>query len=154
MAGSRRVAVAGRQRQDDDDLDAHGGAAALRDRPVVRRWAASWPSTAPTRTGATGDVFVVEADESDGSFLVYRPEVASSPTCSPTTSTSTARFEMVQAAYAAFAASIDRRPARRVPRRRGVPSVARAARADGTRVLTYGFDADADVVLRDEVSRG
>ena len=24
----------------------------------------------------TGDVFVAEADESDGSFLVYRPEVA------------------------------------------------------------------------------
>jgi UDP-N-acetylmuramate-alanine ligase len=42
------------------------------------------------RLGA-GDLFVAEADESDGSFLRLTPTIASSPTSTPSTSITTAR---------------------------------------------------------------
>jgi UDP-N-acetylmuramate--alanine ligase len=65
----------GHARQDLDHVDAHRRAAALRARPVLRhRWR-------PDHDGAgahhgAGDVFVVEADESDGSFTAFTPDVA------------------------------------------------------------------------------
>ena len=74
----------------------------------------------------TGEVFVAEADESDGSFLVYRPEVAVVTNVQPDHLDFYGTFERVQEAYAAFAASIVAgRPARRLPGRRGL---ARAGR--------------------------
>ena len=68
------------------------------------RSAASWPSTAPTPTDGTGDVFVAEADESDGSFLVYRPEVAIVTNVQPDHLDFYGTFEAVQDGLRAFAA--------------------------------------------------
>ena len=69
----------------------------------------------------TGDVFVAEADESDGSFLVYRPEVAIVTNVQPDHLDFYGTFAAVQDAYARFAAQRPaRRAARDLRRRRGV----------------------------------
>ncbi|HEX7535638.1 MAG TPA: UDP-N-acetylmuramate--L-alanine ligase [Dermatophilaceae bacterium] len=96
----------------------------------------------------TGDIFVAEADESDGSFLVYRPEVAIVTNVQPDHLDFYGTFEAVQAAYARFAATVqpdgllvtcaDDQGSR------GLCEVARAA---GARVITYGMAADADIRL-------
>lgn len=96
------------------------------------------------------DVFVVEADESDGSFVVYRPEVAVVTNVQPDHLDFYSSFKVVQAAYDAFVATI--RPGGLLvtcaddP---GAVELARRARSTGTRIVTYGFDPLADVVLRD-----
>ena len=154
MAGTRRVAVAG----------ANGKTTTTSLLTVALQACGVDPSfavggeLAKHGTNAhlgSGDIFVVEADESDGSFLVYRPEVA-------------------------IVTSVRTRPPRllRRPRHRrgGIPglrrrrspragcwsparttpgAVARGARAvRGIRVLTYGESPDADVRLSDEEHRG
>ena len=45
-------------------------------RPVVRDRRRPGRAPAPTRSTATGEIFVAEADESDRSFHKYAPEVA------------------------------------------------------------------------------
>ena len=96
------------------------------------------------------DIFVVEADESDGSFVVYRPEVAVVTNVQPDHLDFYSNFNVVQAAYDAFVGTI--RPGGLLvtcaddP---GAVALSEGARAAGTRVVTYGFDAAADVVLRD-----
>lgn len=103
----------------------------------------------------TGEVFVAEADESDGSFLVYRPEVAVVTNVQPDHLDFYGTFERVQEAYTAFAATIvDGGLLVACHDDEGSRSLAEATRAAGTRVLTYGWSSDADVVLRDEVFRG
>lgn len=96
----------------------------------------------------TGDIFVAEADESDGSFLVYRPEVAIVTSVQPDHLDFYGTFEAVQAAYAEFAATVQPTgllvacaddPGSRV--------LAEVAAVAGTRVMTYGMAADADVRL-------
>jgi UDP-N-acetylmuramate--alanine ligase len=89
MHGSRVVAVAG----------THGKTTTTSMTAVAARAAGLDPSYAiggdlvldrvNARRG-TDPVFVAEADESDGSFLAYRPTSPSSPTSRPTTSTTTA----------------------------------------------------------------
>jgi UDP-N-acetylmuramate--alanine ligase len=102
-----------------------------------------------------GDVFVVEADESDGSFVVYRPEVAIVTNVQPDHLDFYSNFTVVQAAYDAFVGTI--RPGGLLvtcaddP---GAVALAERARERGTRVLTYGFDAGSDVVLRDHHQDG
>jgi UDP-N-acetylmuramate--alanine ligase len=94
------------------------------------------------------DVFVVEADESDGSFVVYRPEVAIVTNVQPDHLDFYSSFTVVQAAYDAFVRTI--RPEGLLVTcadDAGAVALADRARAAGTRVLTYGFDASADVVL-------
>jgi UDP-N-acetylmuramate--alanine ligase len=96
----------------------------------------------------TGDIFVAEADESDGSFLVYRPEVAIVTNVQADHLDFYGTFEAVQAAYATFVATVqvggllvtcvdDQ----------GSRALAGVARAAGTRVITYGMAPDADVRL-------
>ncbi|CAN7474273.1 UDP-N-acetylmuramate--L-alanine ligase [Knoellia sp. LjRoot47] len=97
-----------------------------------------------------GDVFVVEADESDGSFLVYRPEVAIVTNVQPDHLDFYGTFDEVERAYAEFASSL--RPGGLLVACADDAGSARlAARAvdSGTRVLTYGFDAAADLRLSD-----
>lgn len=99
---------------------------------------------------AGGDVFVVEADESDGSFLVYRPEVAIVTNVQPDHLDFYGTFAEVERAYAEFTESI--RPGGLLVACADDPGSARlAARAaaSGQRVLTYGFDPDADLRLSD-----
>src|SRR5690349_9208165 len=154
MAGSRRVAVAG----------ANGKTTTTSMLTVALQHCGIDPSfaaggeLAKHGTNAhwgTGEVFVAEADESDGSFLVYRPEVAVVTNVQPDHLDFYGTFERVQDAYAAFAASV-------LPGGllvacqddEGSRALAAQARSGGTRVLTYGWSADADVVLRDETFRG
>ena len=102
MAGRRAVAVAG----------THGKTTTTSMLTVALQHCGADPSFAIggelTEGGAnahdgTGDVFVAEADESDGSFLLYRPDGRrSSPTSSRTTWTTTAPPEAVAAAFDAF----------------------------------------------------
>jgi UDP-N-acetylmuramate--alanine ligase len=100
-----------------------------------------------------GDVFVVEADESDGSFLVYRPEVAVVTNVQPDHLDFYGTFEEVEAAYAAFAGSIQ--PGGLLVAcadDAGSARLASAAQKSGTRVLTYGFDDGADLGLSAHVA--
>lgn len=103
----------------------------------------------------TDEIFVVEADESDGSFVVYHPEVAIVTNVQPDHLDFYASFEVVEAAYEAFVRTI-------LPGGllvtcaddAGAGTLAARARAAGLRVLTYGFDGSADVVLSDYSSAG
>lgn len=106
-----------------------------------------WDSNAHAGAGIP---FVVEADESDGSFLAYRPDVAVVTNVQPDHLDFYGTFERVQAAYAAFAASV--RPGGLLVACRddeGSAGLADdvAATPGGARVVTYGFAADADVRL-------
>ena len=154
MAGSRRVAVAG----------ANGKTTTTSMLTVALQHCGIDPSfaaggeLAKHGTNAhwgTGDVFVAEADESDGSFLVYRPEVAVVTNVQPDHLDFYGTFDRVQEAYAEFATSV-------LPGGllvaceddEGSRSLAEQARAAGTRVLTYGWSPEADVVLGQETFRG
>jgi UDP-N-acetylmuramate--alanine ligase len=98
----------------------------------------------------TGEIFVAEADESDGSFLVYRPEVAIVTNVQPDHLDFYGTFEAVQGAYARFAATVQ--PGGLLVTcadDQGSRDLCETARADGTRVITYGMAADADVRLDD-----
>jgi UDP-N-acetylmuramate--alanine ligase len=94
----------------------------------------------------TGDIFVVEADESDGSFLVYRPEVAIVTNVQPDHLDFYGSFAAVQEAYAEFAATVQ--PGGLLVTCAdddGSRGLCETARAAGIRVATYGVAADADV---------
>ncbi|WP_392466716.1 UDP-N-acetylmuramate--L-alanine ligase [Arsenicicoccus cauae] len=100
-----------------------------------------------------GEAFVIEADESDGSFLVYHPEVAIVTNVQPDHLDHYGTFEAVQDAYLAFAGSI--RPGGLLVAcadDAGSAALARRACASGVRVVTYGTGSAADVrVLGHEV---
>ncbi|WP_353509426.1 UDP-N-acetylmuramate--L-alanine ligase [Intrasporangium sp.] len=98
----------------------------------------------------TDDVFVVEADESDGSFVVYRPDIAIVTNVQPDHLDFYGSFTVVQAAYDAFVRTVP--PGGLVitcADDEGALGLAERARDDGLRVLTYGFDPGSDVLLRD-----
>lgn len=97
-----------------------------------------------------GEIFVVEADESDGSFLVYGPEVAIVTNIQPDHLDFYGTFDDVEKAYATFAGSI-RQGGLLVACADDTGSMRLAGRAAsaGTRVLTYGFDEAADLRLAD-----
>jgi UDP-N-acetylmuramate--alanine ligase len=154
MAGSRRVAVAG----------ANGKTTTTSMLTVALQHCGVDPSfaaggeLAKHGTNAhwgTGDIFVAEADESDGSFLVYRPEVAVVTNVQPDHLDFYGSFAKVQEAYAAFAASVQ--PGGLLVAchdDEGSKALAQQARAAGGRVLTYGWAREADLVLSDEAFRG
>jgi len=96
----------------------------------------------------TGEIFVAEADESDGSFLVYRPEVAIVTNVQPDHLDFYGTFEAVQAAYGTFVATVQ--PDGLLVTcadDQGSRDLLDVARAAGTRVISYGLAADADVRL-------
>ena len=154
MAGTRRVAVAG----------ANGKTTTTSLLTVALQACGVDPSfavggeLAKHGTNAhlgSGDIFVVEADESDGSFLVYRPEVAIVTSVQPDHLDFYGDLATVEEAYRAFVGTIA--PGGLLvacaddP---GARSLAEHARSEGTRVLTYGESPDADVRLSDEEHRG
>jgi UDP-N-acetylmuramate--alanine ligase len=147
MAGSRRVAVAG----------TNGKTTTTSMLTVALQHCGVDPSfvvggeLAKQRTNAhlgTGDIFVAEADESDGSFLVYRPEVAIVTSVQPDHLDFYGTFEAVQAAYARFAATVQPQGLLvTCADDQGSRTLAAAARAAGTRVISYGLAPEADVRL-------
>jgi UDP-N-acetylmuramate--alanine ligase len=91
-------------------------------------------------------VTVLEADESDGSFLAYRPTVAVVTNVEPDHLDHYHHVEAVTAAFADFAATI--RPGGTLiacADDDGAAQVAARARAGGLAVMTYGFGPTAEV---------
>jgi len=95
-----------------------------------------------------GEVFVAEADESDGSFLLYEPTVAVVTNVEEDHLDYYAGRAEVESAFAEFA-----RRAGSVVACWDDPGVRRALADMPNRLLRYGWDRDADVVLRDEELR-
>lgn len=103
------------------------------------------PEVGGARHGS-GDVFVAEADESDGSFLAYAPHIAVVTNVEPDHLDHYGTREAFEQAFVAFV--------RRIPADgwlvacaddAGASRLIASARASGTRVRTYGTGADADV---------
>jgi UDP-N-acetylmuramate--alanine ligase len=98
----------------------------------------------------TGDLFVVEADESDGSFLVYRPFAAVVTNVEADHLDHYGTAAAVDEAFAAFVRTVD--PLGFVvvcaddP---GTVRLAEGARADGVDVRTYGTSAGAQLRMED-----
>ena len=98
----------------------------------------------------TGPAFVAEADESDGSFLAYRPEVAVVTNVQPDHLDFYGDFSTVEAAYLEFATTItDGGLLIACADDAGAVRLAERATAAGVRVLTYGFAAGSDLRLVD-----
>jgi UDP-N-acetylmuramate--alanine ligase len=102
----------------------------------------------------TGDVFVAEADESDGSFLLYSPTVAIITNVEPDHLDHYGTGEAVEAAFDAFADRVQ--PGGVVVACGDDPGSARVAAraaerfaADDRRVLTYGVGDGCDVRVVD-----
>jgi UDP-N-acetylmuramate--alanine ligase len=93
-----------------------------------------------------GPDFVVEADESDGSFLAYRPDVAVVTNVQPDHLDFYGSRENVEAAYAAFAGTVpDGGLLVACHDDDGSRRLADASRDVGRSVLTYGHTAGADL---------
>jgi UDP-N-acetylmuramate--alanine ligase len=152
MAGRRAAAVAG----------THGKTTTTSMLTVALQHCGADPSFAIggelTEGGAnahdgSGDVFVAEADESDGSFLIYRPAVSIVTNVEPDHLDHYGTPEAVEAAFDAFAdrivpggllvACADDAGSLRVARR------AADRRAGDLVVRTYGESAEADVRITD-----
>ena len=93
-----------------------------------------------------GPAFVVEADESDGSFLTYRPDVAVVTNVQPDHLDFYGTREAVEHAYAAFVESVtDGGVVVACHDDDGSRRLADTARGAGRTVLTYGHDEGADL---------
>lgn len=144
MAGRRTVAVAG----------AHGKTTTSAMIAQVLRTAGLDPSFAigaavdgpvGARAGA-GDVFVAEADESDGSFLAYAPHIAVVTNVEPDHLDHYGSRAAFEAAFVAFAERVEPGGSLVVcADDDGARRLADAARGRGITVRTYGTADDADV---------
>ncbi|MGL4743671.1 MAG: UDP-N-acetylmuramate--L-alanine ligase [Dermatophilaceae bacterium] len=102
-----------------------------------------------------GSSFVLEADESDGSFLTYRPEVAVVTNVQPDHLDFYGTAERVAQAYDDFARTIS--PGGVLITSAddsGARVLAAAVRERGARVVTFGTADDADLVVRSSEPRG
>ncbi len=147
MAGRRVVAVAG----------THGKTTTTAMIAVLLRGAGESPSFAIGGTVpalgvnaalGTGELFVAEADESDGSFLNYRPQIAVITNVEPDHLDHYGTAEAVYAAFDDFAALL---PVDGLlvacADDDGARALASRAKAAGKRVCLYGTASDADVLL-------
>ncbi|MDQ1712444.1 MAG: UDP-N-acetylmuramate--alanine ligase [Frankiaceae bacterium] len=91
----------------------------------------------------TGDVFVAEADESDGSFLRYAPEIAILTNVEPDHLDHYGDAAAYAAAFAEFAGRVD--PAGLLVVCADDSGAVEAARASSAKVVTYGARDDADL---------
>ncbi len=147
MAGTRRVAVAG----------ANGKTSTTAMLVVALTEAGADPSyacggeVAQLGTNAelgAGDAFVVEADESDGTFVVYRPDIAVVTNVQPDHLDFYGTPAAVAEAYAEFAATVA--PGGLLVASQddpGARALADAQRAAGRRVVTFGVDPAADLCV-------
>jgi UDP-N-acetylmuramate--alanine ligase len=97
----------------------------------------------------TGDVFVGEADESDGSFLLLSPDVGMVTNVEPDHLDFFADAEEVEAAFVSFC-----RRAGTVVACIDDPGVRRVLGEAGVQAVTYGQDAAAALRVTDAESRG
>ena len=102
----------------------------------------------------TGDVAIVEADESDGSFLLTRPSMAVVTNVEADHLENHGDLEGIFRAFELFVDRIDHNGLLLCcADDAGARRVADYARASGRRVLTYGEDGSADVVVSDILTR-
>lgn len=98
----------------------------------------------------TGEEFVIEADESDGSFVGYHPHVALVTSVQPDHLDFYGTAEAVEAGYRAFVDTLEPGgPLVACLDDPGARRLADLARSQGRRVVGYGFSADAQVRLSD-----
>jgi UDP-N-acetylmuramate--alanine ligase len=154
MAGRRAVAVAG----------THGKTTTTSMLTVVLQHAGADPAyciggqLVTTGLGAddgTGDVFVAEADESDGSFLRYRPHIAVVTNVEADHLDNYGAFEQVKENFARFVERVE--PGGALVASADDPvarELAELARGRGLTVLTYGEAADADLRVTGFSPRG
>ncbi|MEW2591677.1 UDP-N-acetylmuramate--L-alanine ligase [Micromonospora aurantiaca] len=152
MTGRRTVAVAG----------THGKTSTTSMVTMVLQQAGTDPSfviggeISEVGSGAhhgTGEHFVVEADESDRSFLIYRPFVSIITNVEADHLNTYGDLATLEAAFAEFARLTD--PAGFVitcADDAGGRRLAETLRAEGRRVWTYGESADADLRMSEVVS--
>ncbi len=149
MAGSRVLAVAG----------THGKTTTTGLLTSALLAAGADPSYAVggvlTATGrnadaGTDDLFVAEADESDGAFLVYRPHAAIVTNVEADHLDNWGTEEAYHQAFDEFADTIDRSGFLVcVVDDPGAAELARQARTQGLEVVTVGESADADLQILD-----
>ncbi|WP_242902040.1 UDP-N-acetylmuramate--L-alanine ligase [Actinomadura terrae] len=154
MAGRRAVAIAG----------THGKTTTTSMLTVALQHAGADPSyciggqLVTTGLGAdegTGDVFVAEADESDGSFLMYSPHVAVVTNVEADHLDNYGGFDMVKQNFARFVERIE--PGGTLVAGADDPvavGLAEHARARGLDVRTYGEAAGADLRVTGFTPRG
>ncbi|WP_433468614.1 UDP-N-acetylmuramate--L-alanine ligase [Spirillospora sp. CA-128828] len=154
MAGRRAVAVAG----------THGKTTTTSMLTVALQHAGIDPSyciggqLVTTGLGAdegTGDVFVAEADESDGSFLMYTPRIAVVTNVEADHLDNYGGFEKVKENFARFVDRIE--PGGTLVAGADDPvamELAEQARARGLTVLTYGAAEGADLRVTGFTPRG
>ena len=145
MAGKRTVAVAG----------THGKTTTTSLLTVALQAAGADPtyaiggdlsSTGVNAADGAGDLFVAEADESDGAFLVYSPEVAVVTNIDADHLDQWGTEEAYQAAFRDFLDRIE--PGGLLitwADEDATAMLAGEARVRGLRVVTYGLSADADL---------
>lgn len=153
-AGRRVLAVAGANGKTTTSAMA---AAALHTLGRDPSWAlgAQIVGVGPNASPGDGDAFVVEADESDGTFVVYHPEVAIVTNIKDDHLDFYGTSQNLHRAYAEFAATV--RPGGLLVAcadDEGSAHLAAVRRAEGQRVLTYGRSDDADLRLHDLRGRG
>jgi UDP-N-acetylmuramate--alanine ligase len=112
---------------------------------------ANVPALGVNAAHGTSDIFVAEADESDGSFLNYRPLIA---VVTNVEADHLDYYGTAEAVYASFDSFVALLPARGVlfacADDDGARALAeRALAAGNTRVLSYGTAEDADIRLHD-----
>jgi UDP-N-acetylmuramate--alanine ligase len=101
----------------------------------------------------TGDLFIVEADESDGSFLLLRPDIANVTNVEADHLENHGDLEGVFHAFELFVDRIERGGVLiSCADDPGAARIAGYARDRGVRVTTYGARADADVRVVDIVA--
>ncbi len=103
----------------------------------------------------TGDLFIVEADESDGSFLVYEPSAAVVTNVEPDHLDHYGDAAAVERAFEQFVATV--RPGGFLVAcadDEGARRLTASARASGTDVRTYGLASDVDLRLHNVVTSG
>ncbi|MEW2356593.1 UDP-N-acetylmuramate--L-alanine ligase [Spirillospora sp. NPDC029432] len=154
MAGRRAVAVAG----------THGKTTTTSMLTVALQHAGADPSyciggqLVTTGLGAdegTGDVFVAEADESDGSFLMYTPRIAVITNVEADHLDNYGGFEKVKENFAKFVDRVE--PGGTLIAGADDPvamEMAELARERGLGVLTYGEAAGADLRVSGFTPRG
>lgn len=94
------------------------------------------------------EVAVIEADESDGSFLVFEPEVAVVTNIEADHLDHYGTYEAVEEAFRVFSARAGLVIA--CGDDQGSSSLAMWLRAEGIETVTYGRDPESDIVIDDE----
>lgn len=145
MAGSRVLAVAGTHGKTTTTGLLTAAVLAAGEDPT---YAVGGVLTATGRNAdaGSGDLFIAEADESDGAFLVYRPHAAIVTNVEADHLDNWGTEEAYHAAFSDFVDTVDREGFLVcVTDDAGARQLAEHARADGRRVVTVGEQPDSNL---------